>query len=59
MFYVYNDLYFGIWAPSSLGCCPFEGGGSVVVDLLFNVLPIICGSYVFVFVLLTVALCPF
>ena len=28
--------------PGSLGCCPFKGGGSVVVDLLFNVLPIVC-----------------
>ena len=33
-----------------LGCCLFLGGGSVVVGLLFNVLPIVCGSYVFVFV---------
>ena len=24
--------------PLSLGCCPFRGGGSLVVDLLFNVL---------------------
>ena len=35
----------------SLGCCPFQGGGSVVVvDLLFIVLPIVCGSSLFVFV---------
>ena len=33
--------------------------GSVVVDLLFNVLPVICGSSVFVFVLLCITLCPF
>ena len=35
--------------------------GSVVVDLLFNVLPIVCGSWssVFVFVLLCITLCPF
>ena len=32
---------------------------SVFVDLLFNVLPIVCGSSVFVFVLLSVTLCPF
>ena len=35
----------------SLGCCPFQGGGSVVAfDLLFIVLPIVCGSSLFVFV---------
>ena len=32
------------------GCCPFKGGGFVVVDLLFNVIPIVCGGSVFVFV---------
>ena len=32
---------------------------SVVVDMLFNVLPIVCGSSVFVFVLLCITLCPF
>ena len=37
-----------------LGRCPFKGGGSVVVDLLFNVLPIICESYEFVYVLFCV-----
>ena len=31
----------------------------VVVDLLFNVLPIVCGSSVFVFALLCITLCPF
>ena len=31
---------------------------TVVVDLLFNVLSIICGSSVFVFVLLYITLCP-
>ena len=31
----------------------------VVVDLLFNVLPIVRGSSVFVFVLLCITLCPF
>ena len=29
---------------------PFGGGRSVAVDLLFNVLSIVCGSSVFVFV---------
>ena len=27
--------------PRGLGCCPFNGGGSVVVDLLFIVTPIV------------------
>ena len=39
-----------------------EGGGgvvSVVVDLLFNALPIVCGSSVFVFILLSITLCSF
>ena len=31
----------------------------VVVDLLFNVLPIGCGKFVCVFVLLCITLCPF
>ena len=30
-----------------------------VVDLLFNVLVIVCGIYVFVFVLSCITLCPF
>ena len=34
-------------------------GGSVAVDLLFDVLPIGCGGSVFVFVLLCITLCPF
>ena len=25
-----------------VGCCPFKGGGSVVVDLLSLVVPIVC-----------------
>ena len=33
--------------------------GSVVVDLLLNVLPIVCGCSVFVFVLLCMTLSPF
>ena len=37
----------------SLGCCPFEGGGSVVIHPLFyvHVPPIVCGGSVLVFVL--------
>ena len=31
----------------------------VAVNILFNVFPIVCGSYVFVFVLLCITLCPF
>ena len=27
--------------PDGLGCCPFYGGGSVVVDLLFIVIPMV------------------
>ena len=42
-----------------LGCCRFYGGGSVVVDLLFSVLHIVYGGSVFVFVLLSITLCPF
>ena len=30
--------------PAGLSCCPFWSGGSVVFDLLLNVLPIVCGS---------------
>ena len=37
--------------PSSLGCWPFLGGGSIFVDLLFYVLPIVCVG--------SVSLCPF
>ena len=34
--------------------CPFYGGGSVIVDLLFNIHPIVCGGSVFDFVLLCI-----
>ena len=37
----------------------FSADRSVVVDLLFNVLPIVYGSSVFVFVLLCITLCSF
>ena len=33
-------------ATESLGCCPFYGGGSVVLHLLFNGFPIVCGGSV-------------
>ena len=38
-----------IWAPGGLGCCPFLGGGSVVVDFLFVVAPVVgvCGCSAF------------
>ena len=44
-------------SPGGLGCCPLYGCSSVVVDLLFNVLPIVCGRSVLVFVLLCFTLC--
>ena len=42
--------------PGGLGCCPFWGGGSVVVDFLFVVAPIVrvCGCSVFCGALLCV-----
>ena len=43
----------------SLGCYLFEGGGSVVVGLLFNVPPIVCWDFVMVFVLVCNTLCLF
>ena len=45
-----------IWAPGGLGCCPFWGGGSVVVDFLFVVNPIVgvCDCSVFCCTLLCV-----
>ena len=45
-----------IWAPGGLGCCPFWGGGSVVVGFLFVVTPIVgvCGCYMFCCALLYV-----
>ena len=30
-----------IWASGGLGCCPFWGGSSVVIDFLFIVTPIV------------------
>ena len=43
-------------APGGLGCCPFWGGGSVVVDFLFIVTPIVgvCNCYMFCCTLLYV-----
>ena len=46
-------------SPQWLGLLPFWGGGSVVVDLLFGVLPNGCGGSVFFFALLCVILFPF
>ena len=34
-------------SPSGLGCCPFSGGGFVVLDLLFIVALIVCWGSVF------------
>ena len=42
-----------------LGCCPFKGGGSAVVDPLFDVRPIGFGGCVLDFVLLCITLCPY
>ena len=39
-------------STSGLGCCPFSGGGSAVVDLLFIVAPIVCVGGVCVWSLL-------
>ena len=45
-----------IWAPRGLGCCPFLGVGSVVVDFLFIVTPIVglCNCSMFCCTLLCV-----
>ena len=45
-----------VWAPSGLGCCPFWGDGSVVVDFVFVVAPVVgvCGCSVFCCALLCV-----
>ena len=47
------------FSASKMHLRPPPGGGSVVAHLLFNILPIVCGSSVFVFVLLRITLCPF
>ena len=41
---------------SDLGCCPFEVGGSLVVDLMFIVTPIVRVCY---FSMFCCTLCPF
>ena len=46
-------------SKGGLGCPPFLGGGSVVVELLFYVAPIVCGGSVLVFVFICIALCRF
>ena len=43
--------------PSGFGCCPFQGGGSVVVDSLLIVTPIV--GFCYCSVLLCLTLCPF
>ena len=42
--------------PGGIGCCPFKGGGSVVVDILFIVTPImgVCNCSMFCCTLLYV-----
>ena len=47
------------WFDPVLHFLLLPGGGSVVVDMLFGVLPTSCGGSVFVFVLLCIILCPF
>ena len=45
--------------PGGLGCCPFYGGGSVVVNLLFGVLPIGCGGQCLSLLCITLCFCWF
>ena len=40
-------LFFVLTLALHIGCCPFSGGVSVVIDLLFIVAPIVCGGSVF------------
>ena len=44
------------YPPGGLGCCPFQGSGSVVVDSLFIVTPIVgvCNCFMFCCTLLYV-----
>ena len=47
-----NLTYFGtitihLSPQSGFSCCPFKGGGSIVVDSLYIVTPIDCGGSVF------------
>ena len=39
--FVASELHLPPPPPGGLGCCPFWGGGSVVVDFLFIVTPIV------------------
>ena len=44
-----------IWAPGGLGCCPFCGGGSLIVDSLCTAVSVVfVGGGVLVFVLFCV-----
>ena len=54
-------MYLSPTPPGGLGCCPVKGGSSVVVvvvvvDLLFNVLPVVCRVSVFIFISLCITL---
>ena len=40
---IYCLMYLIFKHLGSFGCCPFEGGGSVVVDLLLDVFPLFVG----------------
>ena len=35
--------------PRGFGSCPFWSGGSAVVDLLFYMLPVVCGDAISLF----------
>ena len=54
--FVTNKIHLPPPTPSGLGFCPFKGGGSVVVELLFIVTPIVgvCNCSMFCITLLYV-----
>ena len=54
-----NRLLANTFKPPWLMLLSVLNNGSVIVDLLFNVLPIACGGSAFVFDLLCITLCPF
>ena len=51
-----SNIFLSEFKPGGIGCCPFSGGGSVVVDFLFIVTPIVgvcncsmfCGTLLYV-----------
>ena len=51
-------LYLSVLWLNKVRLLSVQSGGSVVVDLLLYVPPIVCGGSVFVFVLAYVAMCP-